>query len=946
MYTVLILILLGLSGWLIYRGVQRKHTGRTVFGIILALFTVGFFWFMDFWGEMLWFEALGYNQRFWIVVLSQTAVALAGIILGGVIVWLLTLKIPSEKRWFKLGARILGAFTGAAWALSNWEAILRFWFRVGSETTDPVLGKTTSFYMFSLPFFDRFYELLLLLALIGIGAVFAAAFLRFEGEQIDFNLPQLTSGSGKAMVENFFRGASVLLVVLAFGKYLSRFHLMYSDWGAVTGAGWTDVNIRLPGYLVAVAVSILLAAGLLFPAVRTRLGKLFYPKKYGGQKAPLYTFISAAIVLFGTWFLVLTAIPGLFQWLRVEPNEITFEKPYIQNNIKLTREGFGLHLIEEREFPVAETFTPEMVDENQSIFQNIRLWDWRALDAVYKQFQEIRLYYEFQDVDIDRYTFNGQYRQVMVSAREMQFSNLPLQSQTFVNQRFKYTHGNGITLTTVQEFTPQGLPNLLIKDIPPQSEYPELKVDRPQIYYGELTNYHVISNSDEEEFDYPSGEENVYSRYQGEGGVRMSNIWRKFLFGWKFDGTRLFLSSYPNPDSRIMFRRRIKDRVRTLAPFLRFDDDPYVVLANGKLYWIIDAYTSSAYFPYSEPFSSQEVIEYQEGNISRTLTNQIATRLDGANYIRNAVKVVVDAYEGSVDFYIFDPEDPIIQVWSRIFPDLFKKKDDMPESLLPHIRYPADLLLVQGRVFSKYHMTDPAVFYNQEDLWIRATEKYYDQVQPVEPYYVMWELPEEDEPQFVLILPFTPKNRQVMIGWIAGMCDPENYGRFLAYKFPKEKRVLGPQQVETKIDQERFLSGQLSLWNQRGSSVIRGNVLAIPVDKTVIYVEPIYLQAETAAYPELRLVVVMHGDNLSYAETFEKALQGLFDKTIPEQALPQEAPAEAAAPLDTLIQDADRAFNDYLRLLGEKRFGEAGQALDRLQNALNRLVEQSGQNRQ
>jgi uncharacterized protein len=943
MYTIIILILLGLSGWLIYKGANQKHTGRIVFGVMVLLFTWFFFWFMDFWGEMLWFEAIGYNERFWMVVLSQTAVALAGILVGGLAVWLLTLKIPGEKMWFKRGALILGAFTGAVWAISNWEVILRFWFRVGSESTDPVLGKTTAFYLFSLPFYDGLYELLLLFALIGAGAVFAAAFLRFEREQIDFDIPQLDSGSGKAMVGNLFWDASVLLIVLAFGKYLSRFHLMYSDWGAVRGAGWTDVHIRLPGYWIAAVVAVLLAAGLFFPGVRSRLGKIFFPKKYSGRKAPLYTFLSAAIVLFGTWFLVLTVVPGLFQWLRVEPNEITVEKPFIENNIKLTREGFGLHRIEEREFPVAEEFTPEMVDQNQNIFRNIRLWDWRALDAVYKQFQEIRLYYEFEDVDIDRYTYNEQYREVMVSAREMRFSNLPLQSQTFVNQRFKYTHGNGITMTPVQEFTPDGLPNLLIKDIPPQSEYPEIKVEQPRIYYGELTDYHVIANSDEEEFDYPSGEENVYSHYQGKGGVRISNFWRKFLFGWKFDGTRLFLSGYPNPDSRMMFHRQIRDRVQTLAPFLHFDDDPYVVLSEGKLYWIIDAYTSSTYFPYSEPFSSREVIEYKEGNTTRTLINQVAPRLDGANYIRNAVKAVVNAYEGSVDFYIFDPGDPVIQVWSRIFPDLFKKKEDMPKTLYKHIRYPADMLLVQGLVFSKYHMTDPTVFYNQEDLWIRATEKYYNQVQPVEPYYIMWELPEEDEPQFVLILPFSPKNRQVMIGWIAGMCDPGNYGRFLAYKFPKEKRVLGPQQVETKIDQDRFLSGQLSLWDQRGSNVIRGNVLAIPVAETIIYVEPIFLQSETAAYPELRLVAVMHGDTLSYAETFDQALQGLFDKTIPEQAITQEVPAKAVANLDSLIQDADQAFNDYLRLLGEKRFQDAAQALDRLQNALERLVQQSGQ---
>jgi uncharacterized membrane protein (UPF0182 family) len=560
---------------------------------------------------------------------------------------------------------------------------------------------------------------------------------------------------------------------------------------------------------------------------------------------------------------------------------------------------------------------------------------------VYKQFQEIRLYYEFVDVDIDRYMISGNYRQVMASARELWLPNLPQQSQTFVNQRFKYTHGNGITLTAVSEFTPEGLPNLLIKDIPPRSDYPELQVTRPQIYYGELTYEHAIVNSEEEEFDYPSGEENVYIHYPGKGGVQLSSLWRKFIYGWKFDGTRLFVSDYPTRESRIMFHRQIAERVRTLAPFIGFDEDPYIVLADGRLHWIIDAYTTSEYYPYSEPFISSEVIQYREGNLTRSLRLEVSDYLSGINYIRNSVKVVVDAFEGTVDFYVFEPEDPMIQVWSRIFPDLFRPMEDMPAELLKHVRYPEDLMLTQGLVYSKYHMSDPTVFYNQEDLWIRATEKYYDRVTPVSPYYIMWQLPGSTDPEFVMILPFTPKNRQVMIGWIAGMCDGDNYGRLLAYKFPKETRVLGPQQVETKIDQDRFLSGQLTLWDQRGSKVIRGNVLAIPIEETLLYVEPIYLQAETAAYPELRLVAVMHGDNLSYAETFQDALRGLFegvDLAAPEREW--EAPAGETS-LNNLIKQANDAFEDYLSYQSQKRFGDAARALETLQRALEQLSERS-----
>ncbi len=478
----------------------------------------------------------------------------------------------------------------------------------------------------------------------------------------------------------------------------------------------------------------------------------------------------------------------------------------------------------------------------------------------------------------------------------------------------------------------------MIKDIPPKSTFPELEVTQPEIYYGELTDSYVVVNSKEKEFDFPRGEENVYVHYQGNGGVQLANLWRKFLYGWKFGGTRFFFSSYPEEESRIMFHRQVRERIHTLAPFLAFEDDPYIVLSEGKLYWIIDAYTTSRHFPYSEPFSVWGVPEFTRMGRTGSILTRAGSALDGSNYVRNSVKVVVDAFNGNVDFYIFEKDDPIIRVWDKLFPGLFKPKDDMPEQLVRHVRYPQQMLLIQGLVYAKYHMSDPAVFYNQEDLWVRATEKYYNQVQPVQPYYIMWEPPESDNPEFILIFPFTPKNRQVMIGWIAGMCDPKNYGRFLAYKFPKEKRVLGTQQVETKIDQNSYLAGQLTLWDQRGSRVIRGNVLAIPVGQTILYVEPIYLQAETAAYPELRLVVLMHGDTLSYAETFEEALEGLFKGEPPEQpTIKPEAPAD----FKSLVNDANLAFEDYLQFLGDKQFDKASEALNRLQDSLQQLKDRS-----
>ena len=941
MYTAIILVLIALAGFFIITGFRSNNKKKIIAGALIAIFTYLFFQFLSFWGEMLWFTALGYNDRFWVYQLAVVGFGLAGAVLGWLFTWILTTAIPSK--FFKFLVQATGFIIGGVWGLASWQSMLKFINMETADIADPILNMNAGFYFFILPFLDKISVFLLLISMLSLAALILVTYFRIdERGNVNLNFSGLNLSDQAKLHRGILRNGVIVIFVLAFGKFLARYHLMFSETGVVKGPGWTDVNIVLPAYNIIIILMILLCLALLIKPARNAVQKFYYKIGIKNIHYEPVLLASAGGSILIIWLLGLSIIPGIFQWLRVGPNEITFERPYIENNIKLTRYAFNLNNINEKEFPVSENFTREMVNSNRATFDNIRLWDWRALDAVYKQFQEIRLYYEFVDVDIDRYKYAGMYNQVMVSAREMEASNLPRQSQTFVNQRFKYTHGYGITLTTVSDFTPEGLPNLLIKDIPPQSSYKELKVEQPQIYYGELTNSHVIVNTTESEFDYPSGEKNVYIKYPGKGGVEISNIWRKFLFGWMFDGTQLFVSNYPTPQSRIMFHRQIQDRVKTLAPFLTFDADPYIVLADGKLYWIIDAYTTSKYFPYSSTFNSTENIGYKEGETNRVLSSRTAPELDGVDYMRNSVKVVVDAFNGSVDFYIFDEKDPLIRVWSKIFSGMFKSKDEMPEAIRDHVRYPIDFLLVQGLMYAKYHMTDPTVFYNQEDLWIRATEKYYGDVQPVAPYYIMWELPGSDKPEFVLILPFTPKNRQVMIGWIAGMCDSDNYGKFIAYKFPKDKRVLGPQQVETKIDQDSFLSGQLSLWDQRGSNVIRGNVLAIPVENTIIYVEPIYLQAETAAYPELRLVAVMHNDNLSYAPTFGEALNDLFGETVKEVPAEKKEGATTQQPqvsVSDQIKEANNAFNNYLKLQGEKKFEEAAKELQKLQRILQELSE-------
>jgi hypothetical protein len=946
LYVALIVVLLAIAVALGAWGLRRGRFAPLAGGVVLVAATVFFFGYLSFWSEYLWFDALGYSGRFWTRILAQAAVMVAGAAVSAAVVGLLGIAYRNAPVWARATPAAIAALVGLGWGSTHWSTVLRFIERVETGVTDPIFGKDTGFYLFALPLYDAVYGLLLMavfLALVGWGLALLAGTGR---DLADENMAgqalvrYLSSGDGQAHLRAVCVPLGALALVLAWGRLLDTYHLLYSQWGAVFGAGWTDVHVRLPALYLTLVVALALAAVLWAPPLRRLLERPFTRRGGGGTFAAIAGGWGALIAV---WVLALGAAPALVQWLRVEPNEITLERPYIEHNIEFTRRAFGLHEIDEREYPATETLDREDIEKNEDVISEVRLWDWRALDAVYKQFQEIRLYYEFVDVDIDRYHVGEDYREVMVSAREMEPGNLPASSQTFVNRRFKYTHGYGVTLAPVNEFSSQGLPKLLVKDIPPQSAHPSLKVDVPQIYYGELTDSHVFVNTEEQEFDFPRGEQNVYTRYSGEGGVGVGNLWRKFLYGWKFDGTRFFLSGYPREGSRVLFRRQIRERVQRLVPFLELDEDPYVVLDDGRLHWIVDAYTTADRYPYSEPYNSFESIEIQSGQ--NPLQRQTVPRLDGENYVRNAVKVVVDAYDGSVDLYVFEPDDPLIRVWARVFPDLFKPREEMPPGLEKHVRYPSDLLLAQGLVYAKYHMTDPAVFYNQEDLWVRATEKYYAGVQPVAPYYVMWRPPGAEEPEFTLILPFTPKNRQVLIGWIAGLCDGDNYGRFLAYKFPKERRILGPQQVETKIDQDRFLSGQLSLWDQRGSRVIRGNVLAIPLAQTVLYVEPIYLQAETAAYPELRLVVVMHGDEISYAESFDEALTGLFeDRARPAAVTGQGAPGAPGAAAEgtarQAIEQARSAFDDYRRAMGEGRFQDAAAALERLQRSLGRLEEQ------
>jgi uncharacterized membrane protein (UPF0182 family) len=946
MYVALLLGLLAVGGWLSVGGssVRRVWAGR---GLIAA--TVVFFAALNFWGEALWFESVGYASRFWTVVAAKAVISSGGALIGAATVFLL--MRPATFRSWPVG---VGAAIGGVWGFARWELVLLYLNAVPMNVSEPIFGKDAGFYLFDLPFFLGLRALLLTLPLIAAAAALVPLvrpYLRRSRADTDewTSLHNRLNGRGDQAQEmsqpvdavrpnaSLYVPAGFLLLVLGWAFYLARHELMYSQFGAVNGPGWTDVHVMVPAYWTLSGLCVAFGILVLAPAARIKVHEYFHrPWKRAANANSLATATPfAAVAILAAAFL--WTAPALSQWLKVQPNEITLERQYLANEIAFTRLGFRLHEVENRQFPAVDILSPATVAQNQELLSQVRLWDDRVLRDVYRQFQAIRLYYQFHHVDVDRYRIDGRLTLVMVSAREMLHANLPTVNQTFVNTRFKYTHGYGITLTPVSEFTQEGLPNLLVHGIPPISDHPELQVERPEIYYGMLTTSPAFANSREAEFDYPSGAENVYAHYAGTGGIELRNFWRKVVFGWKLDGTQFLFSSYPTPDTRVKFRRQVLDRVQALAPFLSFNREPYIVLSGGKLYWLVEGYTTSTHFPYSKRYDPSERIDYSANDTILSLHNQAGADFAGANYIRNAVKAVVDAYTGSVDFYVFEPDDPIIEVWTRILPDLFKPASEMPAGLRAHVRYPQEFLLVQGLVNARYHMEDPDVFYNQEDLWMRATERYYEQVQPVEPYHIMWTPPESTEPEFVAMLPFTPKGRQVLIGWMAGLSDGSNYGRLITYKFPKDKRILGPQQVDTKIDQHPALKAQLTLWDQRGSRVIRGNVLAIPVDNTLLYVEPIFIEAGTAAYPELRVVALMHGDKLSYADTFAGALAGLIDRSDEDRAVATAGVLPSSAARLDLARAANDAFDRYLLLQGEMRFVEAAEQLDRLRRSLQQL---------
>ena len=809
---------------------------------------------------------------------------------------------PLVRKFLLPGSLVLG-FLAAMQAASEWETVLRFLNAQPFNALDPLFGRDISFYVFRLPLLETLYGWAMLL----LGAsllLVLVTYVLHRGVQITPQGPTVTT---QARAHLLTLGA-LLLVVKAGGYYLDTFSLLTSVRGIVSGAGFSDIHATLPALRILAILALISAAVCIWQIGRQ------------GFRVVLV----ALGVLLAANVLGLGVVPSVMQRLRVVPNEMVAERPYIEQNIKYTRMAYGLDRIKEEEFPAEETLRAEDLRKNDATIKNIRLWDRRPLLVTYAQLQEIRTYYKFVDVDNDRYMLDGQLRQVMLSARELSYRNLP--SRIWINERLTYTHGYGVVMGPVNRITPEGLPDFWIKDIPPASTGP-IKVTRPEIYYGEIANDvggdYVFVKTRAQELDYPAGDKNVYTTYTGQGGVPVQSVFRKMLFALRFGDVKILLSNDIIGESRVMYHREIEERVKKAAPFIQFDRDPYLVVGqDGRLVWIIDGYTTSNKFPYSEPVPGM------------------------GNYIRNSVKAVVDAYHGTLAFYLSDPADPVVATYAKAFPGLFQPLSAMPADLLPHIRYPQGMFTIQARMYATYHMQDPQVFYNKEDLWNIPKHMVEGQEREMEPYYTIMRLPGEKSEEFILLSPFNPSKKDNMIAWMAARSDGPDYGKLTAYNFPKQKLIYGPRQIDARIDQDPVISQQLTLWSQRGSQVIRGSMLAIPIEKSLLYVQPLYLAAEKGSLPELKRVIVSMGNQIAMEENLEASLAQLFG--IGGKALARMAtPGLAGQPglQETGVRGlADQAWQQYSRaqeLLRQGNFAGYGEEVKRLEATLKTLRERA-----
>jgi uncharacterized protein len=914
----------------------RRYKSAGTFALLGLVALAGIYICSQVYLTSLWYDNLGYASRYWSVLFLRTKLFLAGGFvaisfgLANVFFWYHGVKkqtgpwpvsVRDNRSRFILFAGLLlqiPLFIVAGTIISaHWNEALLFFNAVPFGKEDPVFFKDIGFYIFSLPFLKFIVDSLgslFFFSLLLVGGLYMAesTLLRMSHGLLTLNTVDRNSYIHRLVTQisaNFVFGTFAFIA----GTLIARYELLYSHRGVVFGAGWTDLHAQLPAYNVALVT--LTVCLILF----------LYASFTSSTRRTVRIYFVSAILLGGIWIIGLKVIPEIIQHFRVAPNELPLEKPYLERNITFTKEAYGLTNVTEIEYPVNPSPSGVLAQSDLTIINGIRLWAPDILKSVNDQTQFIRLYYNFPDVDVDRYALDGKLTQLMLSLRELNIDRLAAQSRTWQNETMIYTHGYGDVAAPVNKFTHEGLPEYYIKDIPLVTSYPELKIDQPRIYFGEETYNHVYVNTKMKEFDFPKGDTNAQNTYAGKAGVKIDSFLKKLAIAIYFDGLRLFTTQELTPESRILFMRDINQRVRTIAPFLTFDNDMYHVIAEGKIYFIWDAYTTATTYPYSQAL------------------------MKNVNYIRNSVKVVVDAYEGSVDFYVADKTDPVIQAYVKTFPSLFKPFDAMPQSLRAHVRYPEDLLTIQSLIYAIYHMADPGVFYNREDAWeVSRVATRAEEAQPIPPYYLISKLPDSDKEEFVLTLPFSPystdKNspRNNMVSMIMARCDGDKYGKLMLFKFPKDRQVYGPLQISIRINQDETISKDLSLWNQQGSQVRFGNLLAVPLSGyRIMYIQPIYIQASVGKMPELRRVVVVFGDQLAYGASFEEALGKFFPQIVGPasySALKLTATKEeTTVGRKDLVAAAAKAFENYRNFMGKGKYEEAGKALEELGRILNQM---------
>jgi len=895
---------------------SKKITGSWVliFAVVAAFILLGGAReFISFFVDLEFFREIGFEAVF-----TKTYIAkmLTGLAFGGITFFLIFINlliagkrkfpfsglnilwqsIPQLQRFdlnrLVSGISLLVSLAAFMFAfpvgMQYWERLLLFLNSTPAGLVDPLFGKDVSFYLFTYPFIDAMNTMLR--TLIVISAILTMVVYLVRGGVVIMG--KLLSVD-PVVKRHLGILASLFLLSLSASFVLDRYGLLTTEHGVLYGASYTDVHARL--LMLAVMAVLSLAAAIVVPVFAAR-GSLVLP-------------LVALGVLIGLSLLGLQVYPSMLQSFKVSPNEIVLERPYIADHIKFTRYGYGLENMELQPFAANKQLTFADIRKNQPTLQNIRLWDEEPLLKTYSQLQQIRTYYHFSGVDNDRYTVDDNYRQVMLSPRELSYADLP--EKSWINERLVFTHGFGLAMGPVSGITKEGLPEFYIKDIPPVSTAGP-KVSRPEIYYGESPNDYVIVNTKTREFSYPTTEGNVYNVYAGKGGVRLSSFLMRFLYAAYFGNFNIVLSSDVIDESRILYYRKIVKRVSAIAPFLSYDPDPYMVIGDdGKLFWIIDAYTQSNNLPYSKPLPG------------------------GTNYIRNAVKVVVDAYDGSVSFYVVDQKDILTKTYATVFPTLFKPISDMPTDLRRHIRYPRALLKIQARMFTTFHMTDPSVFYNKEDLW--EIPSYREKT--MDPYYLITKLPGFDEEEYILLLPFTPSKRDNLAAWMAARSDGENYGKATVYTFPRDRLVFGPRQIDARIDQDAYISQQLTLWGQHGSDVIRGSLLIIPIEDSLIYVQPLFLVAtDKGGLPELRRVIVAYGNNVVMEETLDAAIQRLFTGSLPSMRMMETGGVTGKRPSRELSSQALEQLRKAREALRKEDWAGYGKYLKELEETLRELA--------